>query len=354
MNLNRIVLILLTGIFFVNFKLSSAQVQNETTLSDVEQVKAELYQQASENRKRQEYNPQWQKDFEDLQLKVNEEMARNMRLNIEQKLLAKEEVRLKKELTERQALNLDLKTKLQEQEYLQDEQKWKADQASQEREYQALILEKNQALKVSQREIRSLEDKITVTQLKLKLMGVEDYSERLLAIQKERDWLEAQIISQQEKEKDLSAKIKEVKDSGKKMDPAVAQLKTQIDALREDLRQLEKKQNAMIGKSGPTPQENIEILTKQKEDLVEENNRIKAKIDKYKTSEKMGIENKRIKDLVEAISAVDSANNELSQEAKYLSENIIILKMRIKKLEYRQESMESIRGKNNDTGSKRK
>ena len=67
----------------------------------------------------------------------------------------------------------------------------------------------------------------------------------------------------------------------------------------------------------------------------------------------MGIENKRVKDLVEAISAVDAANNDLNEEIKNLNENIIILKMRVKKLEYKDESMRAIRGKNNATDSTR-
>ena len=352
MNLIRLVFILLTGIFSIDSSLSFAQEQMNSSVSEVEQVKLELFQQANENSKRQEYHPQWQQDFESLQLKLNEEVARNMRLSIEQKLLMREEVRIKKELSEKQALNDDLKSKVQAQEYLQDEKRWKENLAAQERSFQQILLEKNKALKDSQREIKSLEDKISVAQLKLKLMGVEDYSDRLMAIQQQRDFLEAQIISQEEKEKDLVSKIKEIKDSGMKMDPAVVEIKTEIDALQEELKQLEKKQNALIGKTGPTPQEQIEILTKQKADIITENNGIKAKIEKYKKSQKMGIENKEIKDLIDSISAVDSANNELNDEVKYLSENIIILKMRIKKLEYRQESINAIKGKKNDTDSK--
>ncbi len=344
---------MLTGIFFGFSNLSFSQVNKDAPLSDIEQVKAELFEKVAENRKSQEYKPDWQKDFESLQFKLNDEIARNMRLNIEQKILQNEETKLKKELQDKQKKSLDLESKVHDQVELQDQKKWKARIADEQKQFEKQLADKNRELKENQRDLKLVEDKVTVAQLKLKLMGVEDYSDKLLAVQQQRDLLEAQLISQEEKEKNLIEKIKEIKGSRKKMDPSLAALKTEIDGLREELKQIEKKQNALTGKSGPSAQEQIEILSKQRASLVRENIEIKAKIDRYKSSQKMGIENKRVKDLVEAISAVDAANNDLNEEIKNLNENIIILKMRVKKLEYKDESMRAIRGKNNATDSTR-
>ena len=58
----------------------------------------------------------------------------------------------------------------------------------------------------------------------------------------------------------------------------------------------------------------------------------------------MGIENQRIKDLVEATSAVDTANSELTEAISYLRENVAILKTRVKKLEYQSEALKAIKG----------
>lgn len=73
-----------------------------------------------------------------------------------------------------------------------------------------------------------------------------------------------------------------------------------------------------------------------------DNAQLKAKIDKYKKDQKMGIENHRIKNLVEAISAVDAANSGLTDEIGYLRENIAILKNRVKRLNRQAESKENV------------
>jgi hypothetical protein len=226
-----------------------------------------------------------------------------------------------------------------------DEKRWKAKIASTEQQAKEAIAGKNKELEDYERNIKSLEQKIAVARLKLKLVGVEDYSDKLLAMQEERDILEAKIVAQREKEKILAAKVQEIKDGNKTLDPAVAGLRSEIDLLRKEIDGLQRLESGVVGKSGLTPQEQIRVLTDQKSNLLTENSNLQAKINKYTDSQKMGIENKRIKDLIEAMSAVDAANSELNEEINYLKENVAILKVRVKKLEYQAEALNAIKGK---------
>jgi hypothetical protein len=94
MHLPKLILILFITIFIVPFKLSWAQ-ERGASVSEIEQVKAELLQQVVENQKKQEYRPKWQEDFEAMQVQANDSMAQNTRLNIEYKLLEKEAIRIR-------------------------------------------------------------------------------------------------------------------------------------------------------------------------------------------------------------------------------------------------------------------
>lgn len=345
MKSNNIVLVLILLIAVSYFKPCVAQ-EKGPAVSEIEQVKAELMQKVVENQKKQEYRPKWQEDFKTMQMQANDSMAKNIKLDVEYKLLKKEELKLQSEVKERHDKNQDLSRKASEQQEMLDENKWNAKTASQARQFQESIAGKNKELEDYERKIQFLEQKIAVARLKLKLMGVEDYSDKLLAMQEERDLLEARIVSQTDKEKNLAVKIQEIKGGNKTLDPAVAGVRADIDSLRKEIDGLQRQERGMVGKSGPTPQEQIKILTDQKSDLLTENSNLKAKINKYTNSQKMGIENKRIKDLIEAMSAVDTANSGLDDEISYLKENIAILKVRVKKLEYQSEALDAIKGKN--------
>ena len=344
MQSRKLILILFITISILPFRLSSAQGQG-ASVSEIEQVKAELLQRVVENQKKQEYKPKWQEDFEVMQVQANDSVARNIRLNIEYKLLEKEALRLQDEVKERHDKNRDLRKKTDQQQEMLDEKRWKAKIASTQQQAQEAIAGKNKELEDYERNIKSLEQKIAVARLKLKLMGVVDYSDKLLAMQEERDVLEATIVAQTEKEKILASKVQKIKDGNKTLDPVVAGLRAEIGLLRKDIDGLERQGSGMVGKSGPTPQEQIRILTEQKSNLLTENSNLQDKINKYTDSKKMGIENKQIKDLIEAMAAVDEANSELNEEINYLKENVTILKVRVKKLEYQAEALDAIKGK---------
>ena len=344
MKSTKIILILIFSISILYFKLCWAE-EKVSSNAEIERVKAELFQEAAEDQEKEEYQPVWQKDFEALQRQAHDAMAQNMRLNIEHKLLEKETIKLRQEIKDRQKKNQDLRKKVDDLKELSNEKAWKAKVLAQERRSQEDLDIKNKELQEHERKIKFLEQKIVVARLKLKLMGVEDHSDKLLSLQEERDILEAKIASQTEKEKSLMEKITQVKNENKPLDPAVAGLRSEIDALRKEISGLERLHNGMIGKSGLTPQEQIKILTEQKANIETENSNLKAKVDKYRNSQKMGIENQQIKDLVEATSAVDTANGELTEEINYLRENVAILKVRVKKLEYQAEALKAIKGK---------
>lgn len=344
MKSKKLVLILVISIFIFKSGTSWAQ-KDSSQLSEVEQVKAELLQDAAQITAAEAYQPKWQEDFRALQLQANDLMARNLKLNIEQKTLQNEIMKLEIELQEKQEKNQEVRGKIEEQKSLMDEKAWKAKTAAWERQYQDEMDAKNSELKEYQSKLTYLEQIIEVARLKLKLMGIEDNSDKLLAVQEQRDVLEAQIISQAEREKKLTLDIGRVKDERKPIDPAVAVLRDEIDILRKEIVNLENKNKSIMGQSGPTPEEQIKILTKQQADMIIDNSQFKAKIDKYKSDKKMGIDNSRIKQLVEAISAVDTANNNLNEEISYLRENIAILKNRVKKLNYQAESMNAIKQK---------
>lgn len=349
MKFEKLIFIVLTAMSILWFKPCDAQ--NKPTLSEVEQIKQELYQQVIENERRYNYEPQWQNDFEMLQLEANGYMAQNLKLDTESKLLEQEELKLKAAIKEESSKNQELRKKLGAQLEVLDEQKWKGKVKDEERRLQESIASKSKELKEYERDIKSLEQSIGVTRMKLKLMGIEDHSDQLLALQHERDIIEAQIVGQTEQEKELAAKIAEFKSGHKTLDPTVAALRTEIEALRQEISDLELKQESMVSKSGPTPTEQVRILTEQKDNIVAENDRLKGRIEKYKSEQKMGIDNKKTKDLIEAISAVDAANNELNEEISHLKENIIILKVRIKKLEYQADSLKAMKSKTNDSAT---
>jgi chromosome segregation ATPase len=350
--MKSIVIFILTIVVAILYIKPCAAQEQGPPVSEIEQVKAELLRKVVENQKKQVYKPKWQEDFEAMQLQVNDAMAQDIKLNIEHKILEKEALRLKSEVQDKYERYQKLKKNTDEQREMLDEKKWKAKIASQEQEFQEAIAERNKKLEGYERRIKSLEQKITVARLKLKLKGINDDSDKLLAMQQERDVLEAEIIGQSDKEKILAEKIQKINDENKTLDPAVAGIRSEIDVLRSEIEEKQRKQDAMIGTSGPTPQEQIRILEYQKANLITENDSLKAKIDQYRDSQKMGIENKQIKDLIEAMSAVDTANNELNEEINYLKENIVILKVRVKKLEYQAEALKALKGKVNSVTQK--
>ncbi len=79
--------------------------------------------------------------------------------------------------------------------------------------------------------------------------------------------------------------------------------------------------------------------------MASENERLLAKIHEYQKSEKLGIDNARVKELVEQISAVDAANIQLNEEIGYLRENIAILRTRVKRMEYQADKLKAMKGK---------
>ena len=189
MKSTKIILILIFLIAILYLKLCWAQ-EKGSLVPEVEQVKAELLQEASEDRNKDEYQPTWQKDFETLQRQAQDAMAQNIRLNIEYKLLEKETVKLSKEVKDRQEKNQDFRKKVGELKDLSNAGAWKAKVLAQERQFQNDLDIKNKELRERDSKIKFLEQKIAVARLKLRLMGVEDHSDKLLSLQEERDTLE--------------------------------------------------------------------------------------------------------------------------------------------------------------------
>lgn len=340
MKSRKIVLILVLSMLTLSIKNSLAQ--DNAKLSEVEQVKSELFEETAQISSVPNYRPQWQEDMITVQLQANNLMAQNIRLSLEQKTLQKEILNLEANLQDKQKKNRELRIKIGGHQALLDEKAWKTKTSVDDRRQQEDLSLKNSELKDYESKIKYLEQKIEVARLKLKLMGVEDNSDKLLAVQEERDILEAHIIGQREKEEALRDNIRKFRDERKPIDPAVAVLRDEIDALRKEIVALETKNKMIASQTGPTPEEQIRILTKQQEGMAIDNAQLKAKIDKYKKDQKMGIENHRIKNLVEAISAVDAANSGLTDEIGYLRENIAILKNRVKRLNRQAESKENV------------
>ncbi len=318
--------------------------ETNSTVSEIDVIKAELLQEASRKRDSEQYKPIWQGDLDALQKQLNEQMAQNARLSIEQRELESEIARLEVEVKDKEKINEELAAKVGSLKELADEKAWSMKVSAHEHEAQKQMSLKNNELQTYDTKIKYLENKIAVARLKLRLMGVTDNSDELLALQEERDLLEAKIVSQTEREKELMAKILQIKDEKKELDPGVAALRNEIEELSRQIAELEDKQNSMTDRSGFTVKEQVEILTKQKEDMAAENERLLAKIHNYQKSEKLGIGNQRIKELVESISAVDAANIQLNNEIGYLRENIAILRTRVKKMEFHAEKLKAMKG----------
>lgn len=318
--------------------------QTNSIASEIEEVKAELLQEASKRREREEYHPIWQGNLEALQQQVNDLMAQNARLSIQQRELESELPKLETEVNEKEKINQDLSIKVNGLKELSDEKVWDAKVSAQDREALKRLSIKNNELMEYDAKIKYLEQKISVARSKLRLMGVNDVSDQLLALQEERDLLEAKLLSQSQHEKELMQKILQIKSEKTQLDPNVAALRNEIEELSREIAGLEDKQRSIAGKSGFTVKEQIEILTKQKEDLSSENDRLLAKIHEYQKSEKLGIDNKRVKELVEQISAVDAANIQLNEEIGYLRENIAILRTRVKRMEYQADKLKAMKG----------
>ena len=135
-------------------------------VSEVEQVKAELLQEASEERRKEEYQPKWQKDFEVMQRQANDAMAQNIKLNLEHKRLEEETIRLGQEVKERQEKNQDLKSKVGELKDLSNDKVWKTKVLAQERRSQDELDTKNKELQEHEGKIKFLEQKIAVARFK--------------------------------------------------------------------------------------------------------------------------------------------------------------------------------------------
>lgn len=319
--------------------------QTNSVASEIEEIKAELMQEASKRRELEEYQPIWQGDLEALQQQVNDLMAQNARLSIEQRELENELPKLEAEVNEKEKINKELAAKVGVLKELSDDKAWDAKVFAQDRQAQERLSIKNNELMRYDDKIKYLEQKISVARSKLKMMGVNDVSDQLLALQEERDILEAKILSQSQHEKELMQKILQIKSEKTQLDPDVAALRNEIEELSREIAGLEDKQRSMTGKSGFTVKEQVEILSKQKEDMASENERLLAKIHEYQKSEKLGIDNARVKELVEQISAVDAANIQLNEEIGYLRENIAILRTRVKKMEYQADKLKAMKGK---------
>lgn len=345
MKIQKIVFILFSIVFWSYAENLSAQEQYAADSSKAEAVKAELFKEVNIDTSYESYKPQWQKGFDAMRMKSNEEMARSLKLSIEQKDLERQIEKLSREYETSQNNNQELQTKIEGQEGITDDKKWKAKTAETERILKDEQAAKNKELAQSRKDMKLLQDKIDVIRLKLKMMGVEDLSDARFALQQERNFLEAKIITNDEKLKDLSEKIDAIKSRGLNLDPKVAQAKAEIESLRKDLGQLEDQQKALTGASGLSLADTIEVLRRQKIDVQKSSDEVKAKVLKYRSSQKMGIENNQIKKLVEAISAVDSANMALNDEISDLTENITILKVRIKRMEYKTETVKALKDK---------
>lgn len=318
--------------------------ETNSTILEIDAVKAELLQEGSKRRSSEGYQPKWQGDLDVLHKQLNEHMAQNARLSIEHRELENEIARLEVEVRDKEKVNEELAAKVGGLKELADEKAWSVKVSDQEHEAQKQMSLKNHELQSYDTKIKYLENKIAVARLKLRLMGVEDNSDELLVLQEERDLLEAKILIQTEREKELMSKILQIKDEKKELDPGVAALRNEIEELSRQIAELEDKQRSMTDKSGFTVREQVEILTKQKEDMAAENERLVAKIHNYQKSEKLGIGNQRIKELVESISAVDAANIQINEEIGYLRENIAILRTRVKKVEFHAEKLKAMKG----------
>lgn len=312
---------------------------------EAEEVKVELMQEASRLRDRDLYEPAWQENFEILHKQVNDQMAQNARLNIQQKEMEKEIARLQTEVEEKEKIGRELSVQVAELKVLADDKAWETKTSERERFFQQQMAVKNNELQTLQQKISFLDDKTAVVRSKLRMMGVKDNADELLAIQQERDLLEAKLLSQSQREKELMQKILQTKSERKGLDPAVATLRSEMEELSRQIAELEDKQKSVVGPSGFTLKEQVEILIKQKEDMAAENERLLGKIQSYQKNQKLGIENQRIKELVESISAVDAANIRLNEEIGLLRENIAILRTRVKKMEYQAEKLRAMKGK---------
>ncbi|MBL8012928.1 MAG: hypothetical protein JNN05_03690 [Candidatus Omnitrophica bacterium] len=344
MKIEKIALIpicIIFGMYAGNLFAQEVPVVDST---QVQEVKEELFKEVSIEGRREPYKPQWQKDFDAMRLKSNEEMARSLKLSIEQKKLELAIEKLTSEYVASQSRKQDLQIKISAQQELLDEKKWKASVGRKEGAFKNAQVQRDNELAQCRKDIQLLQDKIDVTRLKLKMMGIEDLSDARLALQQERNILEAKIIGNEEKLRDLSAKILAIKSRGMKLDPRVEQVKKEIESSRTDLRQMEEQQKELKGTSGVSLEDTIEILRRQKIDVQKSTDEVKGKVLKYRKSQKMGIENNRIKKLIESISAVDAANSALNDEISNLTENITILKVRIKRLEYKNEAMKALKG----------
>lgn len=319
--------------------------ETNSILNEIEEIKAELLQEASKRREREEYQPLWQGDFEALQKQVKDLMVNNSRLSIQQRELENELSGLEAEVNSNEKINRELSAQIDEFKELSDQKVWDAKVSAQEKQFQERLGLKNNDLLGLDAKIRYLEQKIFLARSKLRMMGVDDVSDKLLALQEERDILEAKILSQTQYEKELMQKILQVKSGKVQLDPDVAELRNEIGELSREIAELEDKQRSITDISGFTAKEQVEILTRQKEDMAAENERLIAKIHEYQKSEKLGIGNKRIKELVEQISAVDAANIKLNEEIEYLRENIAILRTRVKKMEYQADKLKAMKGK---------
>ncbi len=246
MKSNEIILILNIVLLNTFVGISWGQETNSVA-SEIAEIKAELMQEASKRRDREEYQPLWQGDLEALQKQVNDLMAQNARLSIQQRELESELPKLEAEVNEKEKINQELSAKVGGLKELSDEKVWDAKVSAQDREARERLGIKNNELMGYDAKIKYLEQKISVARSKLKLMGINDVSDQLLALQEERDILEAKILSQSQNEKELMQKILQIKSEKTQLDPNVAALRNEIEELSREIAGLEDIQRSMTG-----------------------------------------------------------------------------------------------------------
>jgi len=314
-------------------------------IKDVEQVKADLEARVLASR-REAYTPAWQNDFNDLHIQSAALLQENGRLSQEHQSLQDEFMRLQKEIEEQENKNRSLQEDVDGKKALRDGKLHKKNVDTQQQRQKELN-DRNAELVEYNRKIDLVEKKIALGRMKLKSLDVDGNADQTMQIQEELDRGNAELEENNNRATALKEKLEKFSADEKELNPAVLNLKEEIDALRLEIAALENldRTSRPSVSAAVSAEEKINALTQKKADLQADLKVIQARMTKIKNSEEMGIANQRVKKLVGTISEVDAENERLREEARYLQENIVILKSHVKKLEYQADAINSMKGK---------
>ncbi len=334
---------IIAQLFCTPFAFSSEKPSAAATSdAEIQKVKKELdarYEAWAEER-RENYAPGWDDKIQDVQIRANGLLIENERLAREQQSLLIEYKRIEADIKAQKDANEELREKIDAKQTLLEDKRWKEKANFQLKEWQKALDEKTKELESYNRQLSSLDKKTELGRLKLISLGVDIKPiEEKLEAANEIERLREQIAETDDREKVLRYKLERLAKSDTPLDPKVAAIKSEIDALNEKIAKARKP-----GDQAPQTEDELTALTRQQEELKQENARLKTALDKIEHDQTMGIANQRIKDIVDEMSEVDRQNNELKEEMEALKENITILKSHVKKLEYQAEAINAMKG----------